>query len=758
MAYNLESLIKILDQIMHSDPQQRWNIIDHKKPQIQSLLKKASSLKLILENSSPPSSGRRLSLENRIRDAAHKAEDLIESHIVELMLLEPGAKIFAISPPDLQHVIQELDSTMEEVTKKITGDGNSLPPGTPSTAIGSSSKNHTLVGLDEDLYLLKDRLKGKQKNREIIPLIGMGGIGKTTLAQNLYHDPLIVSHFDTRAWITISQDYKTRDILLCLLRCIIGELSYEQLHQKNYELVEIIYKSLYGKRYLIVLDDMWSGSTKAFDEIKFSFPDNKSGSRIIITAREPDTCAHLSSSSHKMSLLNESDSWKLLHLKVFGEESCPSELEPIGRKIAKSCGGLPLALESIGGLLSVSKDKRTEEFWKHVSKDVSSILAENDENFTEILSLSYTHLPTHLKPCFLYMGAFPEKYEVRASNLVRLWIAEGFIKSIENKSLEDAAEEYLQALVDRNLISIQEKKHKITYSIHDVLRDLCVKRANEEKFIFVKNRKTRKHQEFANVRRLSANPSNCYRDIYTSIGEESASFARSFLCIGPASHEILTALLFALRLLRVLEISDVVFHRFPAEILRLVNLRYLSFTCYSDLPSAISKLGNLQTLIVRTDSSVADVPLELWELPELRYVVFKEAIIWIVSSSLKSSGRRKLQKISSVNLYGLIESGFLETASEIRNLGICVDFVPRSGVDLRRLQQLETLKLIWPMEKTENLVSAFFFFFPPSLKKMTLTGFFLPRNFMRAIGALPNLQVLKIRRSDFQVHCYCFGC
>ncbi|KAK4425893.1 putative disease resistance protein [Sesamum alatum] len=236
----------------------------------------------------------------------------------------------------------------------------------------------------------------------------MGGIGKTTLARNLYNDPLIVSHFDTRAWIVISQNYDVRAILLGLLDCIVGKLTDEMLQKNNSQLAVTLYKNLTGKRYLVVLDDIWS--TKAWDNIRIFFPRNNDRSRIVLTTRELDVANYvdLSSSYHQMHLLTKSESWNLLHQKVFGEDNCPHELENIGRRIASYCGGLPLAIHVIGGLLSEAKGRR--DLWEHVANDVRAAIAEKDEQCSNILALSYNHLPNYLKSCFLYMGPFPEDH------------------------------------------------------------------------------------------------------------------------------------------------------------------------------------------------------------------------------------------------------------------------------------------------------------------------------------------------------------
>ncbi|XP_047951628.1 putative late blight resistance protein homolog R1A-10 [Salvia hispanica] len=473
MAYNLQSLITILQEIL--DPQQtRW-YFDRNTPQLRTLLHKAESLQQILEK--PSLNNIPSNLESRIRDVSYKAEDIIESNMVQLLSTRRGGRL-TFSTPYLHRVLQQLDSATEQVVKTIsTGLSSSsgassshdlhqaiqqlesiklveveeikIPAGAPL----SSSKSD-LVGVDADLLQLKDRLTNMQTKLQIIPITGMGGIGKSTLARNLYDDQLIITHFDYRGWAAISQLPNMRDILLSLLRLPNGKIDDELNGCNENELKDILYKRLLGRRYMIVLDDIWS--TKFWDEIRMYFPDNNDRSRIMITTRESDVAQYIANSKsmhHDMQLLNMSASWDLLRQTVFGEDDCPLELQEIGTKIASDCGGLPLAIHVIGGLLS--KVERSIDVWEHLSTNVKDSIVKSQERFSNIFSLSYNHLPIYLKPCFLYMGAFPEDYEIKGSRLMSLWIAEGFVKSNGNKSLEEVAKDYLKVLVERNLLWVR---------------------------------------------------------------------------------------------------------------------------------------------------------------------------------------------------------------------------------------------------------------------------------------------------------------
>ncbi|KAL0357377.1 UNVERIFIED_CONTAM: putative late blight resistance proteinR1B-16 [Sesamum calycinum] len=547
MAYNLESLVQILHQILHPDHHHPLYVLDSdKKEQIENLLQKARFLKDFSENSSSAVTSTvhgKQSLESRIRDAAYDAEDVLESHLVGQIRACRGGESFIFSPPDLEKVIGELDSAKEEM---MTIMDYNQKADTSSPAVSSSRQDpnpkNIIVGVGEDLIQLKDQLVGQPSKA-------------------------LQSNID------------------------------EMLSKTDDELSLCLHQALKSRRYLIVLDDVWD--VKPWDDTRRFFPDDNNGSQIIVTTRESSVADYTGSGSshHQMNLLKDDDSWNLLRQKVFApEETCSPELEYVGKKIAKDCRGLPLAIHVIGGILSQAETN--QDFWEQVSDNVSSTVADKDEHFSNILSLSYNHLPNHLKPCFLYMGAFPEDYEIRSSTLVNLLVAEGFVRPMSDKSLEEAAKTHLNALVDRNLIFVSQQGsngNAKSYSIHDLLRDLCVRKACEEKFLFIHRGAPHDLARSTScLRRVCSHGPFSFEDAY--ISPEQSCLARSLLLFSNTERRIPLS---KFKLLRVLDLLHVRSMMFGKAILQLVNLRYLAVTIGKALPSSISRLCNLQTLIVQ---------------------------------------------------------------------------------------------------------------------------------------------------------------
>ncbi|KAL2532801.1 Disease resistance protein RPP13 [Abeliophyllum distichum] len=599
-------------------------------------------------------------------------------------LTGPPSKLKSIS-------IVGIEGIEEVVKMKDRNDVEDLQPmkSLPATSSKSASTNKSaMVGFDDDLLQVKERLIGPSSKLKIISIVGMGGIGKTTLATNVYNDSCIEYHFHIRAGTKISQVYNVRAILTSLLNSM-TDLSHELNLMETQELKMKLYQTLMGNRYLILMDDVWD--INAWEEVKSLFPDEHNGSRIIFTTRLSGVAADSSSHIHRLNFLSLEQSWNLLRQKVFGEKCCPLELEEIGKRIAEKSKGLALALVVIGGLLY--KADKTRAYWEYVAENVKSAVTGNYDDFMEILSWSYNHLPHRLRACFLYMGVFPEDYVIHVSHLTRLWVAEGFLKPIIPKSLEQVAKEYLEDLIDRNLIMVHDRNNYgeiKTCNIHDLMRDLSMRKAQEEKFLHIANQQVGISPEvIKNQRRLSIHREMLYDtgDIYDSTFRSLLYFTDSLLPSG----------IMCFQLLRVLDVCNINFYKFPIGIVELVNLRYiaLSYTRKFKIPTSISKLRNLQTLIVfgKSMGGILFLPSELLKMPRLRHLLFDEGVL--LCSRGPQNGN--LQTLSGLRNFEC-RKDVLQIFPNLKILGISYYYDSRKGwsfyclENLVHLCQLDNLK------------------------------------------------------------------
>nr|XP_009603727.2 late blight resistance protein R1-A-like [Nicotiana tomentosiformis] len=339
--------------------------------------------------------------------------------------------------------------------------------------------NEELVGRKDVMDELRHKLTKGSSKLDVISIAGMPGVGKTTLANRLYFDQSVVSHFDIRAQMCVSQEYTRKDMLLTILGDLVGETAELEKQAENV-LAYKLRKKLIRTRYLIFIDDIWH--TNAWDDLHLCFPDDNKGSRIILTTRHCDVASHAHDTDPLvLRLLSNAESWMLLKNKVFNEDICPRALQDVGERIAQKCGGLPLSIVLVAGILARMEKKKY--CWEQLATNLGQQIQPQSEG---TINLSYENLPHHLKLCFLYFKVFLEDREIQVSKLTWLWISEGFVTTQTEKLLEDIAKDYLRNLIDRNLVTVAKKSSdgKIkACRIHDLLLEYRRKKAKSENFL-----------------------------------------------------------------------------------------------------------------------------------------------------------------------------------------------------------------------------------------------------------------------------------
>nr|UBY07097.1 NBS-LRR disease resistance protein [Dasypyrum villosum] len=475
-----------------------------------------------------------------------------------------------------------------------------------------------LVGIEGPANELVSWLMDEEKKLKAVSIVGFGGLGKTTLANDVYRR--VKGEFDTHALVTVSQKPNIPNLLHSLLSKLGTESS---IHTSESHLIDMLREHLQTKRYLIIIDDLWD--TPAWDVIKWVFVKNDLASRIIITTRKRKVarrcCSHHRDCILQMKPLTYEDSARLFFSRIFGsKEACPPQLRDVSVEIIKKCGGLPLAVISISSMLA-NKDCSQKERWEYIQNSLgpgSNYMLEV-EGMMEILNLSYIDLPPYLKACLLYLGMYPEDYEIERSNLERQWMAEGFIGIENGQDVEKVARNYFNELVNRSLIQPIEfdKQGSVTKcKVHDMLLDLILIKAAQENFLTIVDDPHTFTRPQYKVRRLSIRLDGASNGLEILLRNNSMSQVRSVMFFGSCQN---TPPLSEFKFLRVVHIDLDDAKVDLTGLCKFYQLRYLciSDSCSYQLPTKIRVLQHLQTLEL---FSCDRVPSDIIHLPRLMFL------------------------------------------------------------------------------------------------------------------------------------------
>ncbi|CAL5012607.1 unnamed protein product [Urochloa decumbens] len=464
-----------------------------------------------------------------------------------------------------------------------------------------------LVGLDRPKEELTEHLTNEDglvplQPRKVITIVGSGGLGKTTLAnQNILCQLSNEPHPNIQIW-------------------------------NMQVLIMKINDALRDKRYLVVIDDLWT--KEAWETINCALYKNDKGSKIITTTRMYDVAKACRSSDgdffYEMKPLGRLDSKMLFFERLFGsEDKCPDHLIDLSDKILEKCDGLPLAIISISGLLASKAP--TEDEWGRVLNSIGRGIAKNLDvkNMMQILSLSYFDLPHYLKTCLLYLSVFPEDSIIDKKRLVRRWIAEGFIHKEQGQTLYQLGEGCFNELINRSLIQargIHMYGEVRACQVHDTILDFIVSKSEEENFIrvFGDGYYQIMHGTDSKVRRLSLHASS--KEKASTLTQLNLSHIRSVTVF---DYSVELPLWTKFRFLRVLDLQgcrQVEGHHIT-DIGNLFQLKYLSLreTGVCELPQQIRMLQYLQTLDLK-NSKVKTLTASITQLRRLIYLAVDKGV------------------------------------------------------------------------------------------------------------------------------------
>ncbi|VAI92689.1 unnamed protein product [Triticum turgidum subsp. durum] len=534
-----------------------------------------------------------------------------------------------------------------------------------------------LVGMDGPRDEVAEMVTGQDPDGlKVVSIVGMAGSGKTTLAREVYR--LVNAGFKCRASVSVGRSSDVGKVLGDMLSQVDGR-GRGDAGDVN-QLIGRLRQHLQDKRYLVMIDDLWSVQT--WEIIKHCFPENNLGSRIITTTRI-EAVAKTAAGVHvyKNCLLDEADAETLFSQRAFGSVGgCPAHLKDVSAQIMKKCGGLPLAIVSVGGLLA-SKVRTTDEFERSgLEWRTNSEL----QGMKQIIKLSYSDLPANLKACLLHLSIFPENHEIEIERLARRWVAEGFINEQRGTSMEETARNYISELIGRNLIQPSQLNHDGThrsYVLHPVIHDFIICKSMEDNFVALVHAQQQDVPPVnGTVRRLSLLNSGKHDQAAAQIDGAKVSRARSITVF---SHTGRTPRLNELSVLRVLDLEGCQGPLCLDGLYKLLLLRYLNLkgTDVSNLPAQIGELRCLETLDVRS-TKVKELPPSILRLEKLMHLLAGNAKL--------PSGITKMKSLLTLSCSNIGKSADADIIQELSNMASLRELelfcnVPRASQDKKQV-------------------------------------------------------------------------
>ncbi|KAH0678281.1 hypothetical protein KY284_019366 [Solanum tuberosum] len=577
----------------------------------------------------------------------------------------------------------------------------------------------------------------------------MPGLGKTTLANKVYKNTFVATHFNVCAKCTVSQKYNKSNVLREILQQVTGS----EVKDSEDDPADKLRRALLDKRYLIVLDDVWDIATG--EMLIGCFPKVKRGNRIILTSRSSEVGLKVKCRSDPLhlQLLTPEKSWELFERRVFGKGSCPAKLSEVGHQIVDKCKGLPLAVVLIAGVIVRGKEK---DLWLKIQRNLDSFIsANNNLQMMRVMQLSYDHLPYHLKPLLLYFARSQKSKRTPVSTLMQLWMAEGLV---DLDSLEEVTQGYLDDLISSSLIMVEHSQSKSSWAlsvtikvcyVHDAVHDFCSVKAKKEKFFkLIISGDTFHASDFLHRRlTIHTDDSQLHKKCVLFNSNKSSAGSNHLISLTVSSSLDNSRYIFHtkhLRLVRVLQLDDIVLEDSLMEkIGSLFHLRFLSIRAnIKAIPMSWVNLRTLETLLIKTEyTSMVLVP-KILKLSMLKHVTIDMSSFFEEDADnirILEAENSKLTTLSQVDIsYSEGTNDALAKFPNLQHLH-CSIMVPKNppthGVYYNPWDYYG-----YPIE----------YHFPTSLKELRLFNIPVRPALLSAIAALPQLEILEIIDSNFE--------
>ncbi|KAL5565336.1 hypothetical protein UlMin_028500 [Ulmus minor] len=546
-----------------------------------------------------------------------------------------------------------------------------------------------VIGRNDDEKAIKELLLsdfGTKKNVSTIAIVGIGGLGKTTLAQLIFNDEEVNKCFEPKAWVCVSESdvFDVKLLVQKIARSVGGtspdqNLDLEQLQTQLKSHIE-------GKKYLLVLDDVWNENSAEWDKLATLLQNGARGSRLLITTRsEKVAAATRTTRTYQLGGLDEAKSLYLFRTMAFEEGKQPTDnwgLAEIEREIVDKCKGVPLALKSIATLLRsrLIHSPDPEKEWKLFKESELAEIADEDESdIIPTLRLSYKNLPSHLKHCFAFCRLFPKDHKIDVAKLIRLWIAQGFIKPSENRqlSLEDVGREYFVDLLWRSFFqeAIRDEFGNIRYcKMHDLIHDLAISVAGKGIITLDQRQDNTQRMGNSGSGTNTKNVRHAYADFGNNDSHQTPEFwleqkkLRSLALSSNFINPNLDVVVSNFKFLRSLSLNGMRFKILPDKVGELIHLRYLDLSFNYEikvLPDSITRLHHLETLILERCRRLERLPRDMKKLVNLRHLELSEC--WSLTHTPRGIG--ELTSLQTLSLFKVVDDNNDQLSSQCAGLG-----------------------------------------------------------------------------------------